>query len=104
LERPDLGGRLGAAEPASLTTIVLPGDEPPVPAKQCVGRDQSADLEETFAADRLGPARETPALSIGQEQVPIAELLSEHPILRLQVLDDSCWLRFIHPAKIIIRN
>jgi len=95
-ELPNLGGRLGATGPASLTPVVLPGDEPPVPAKQCVGRHQRADLEETFAADLLGPARETPALSIGQEQAPFAELLSEHPILRLQVLDHVL-LAAVHP-------
>jgi hypothetical protein len=35
-------------------------------------------------------------LSIVEEQAPIAELLSEHPILRLQVLDDIL-LAAIHP-------
>jgi hypothetical protein len=45
----------------------------------------------------LGPERETPALSIGEEQAPIAELLPEHPVLRLQVLDDIL-LTAIHPS------
>jgi hypothetical protein len=38
-----------------------------------------------------------PAPSIAEEQAPIAELLSEHPILRLQVLDDIL-LAAIHPS------
>ena len=38
-----------------------------------------------------------PALSIAEEQAPIAELLSEHPILRLQVLDDIL-LAAIYPS------
>ncbi len=43
------------------------------------------------------PICESTALSIGEEQAPIAELLSEHPILRLQVLDDIL-LAAVHPS------
>ena len=46
----------------------------------------------------LGPEHETPALSIGEEQAPIAELLPEHPVLRLQVLDDGYWLEAIEAS------
>ncbi len=93
----DFGCGLGTTRAASPTAIVFLGDQPPVPAKQCVWRDQSADFEEPFAADRLGPRCESTALSIGEEQAPIAELFAEHSVLRLQVLDDIL-LTAIHPS------
>ena len=94
----DLNRRLGTPGPTRLAAIVFPGNQTPIPAKQGVWRDQSADLEEPSAADRLGPDREATALAIGQEQASITELLAEHPVLRLQVFDDVL-LGAIDPSR-----
>jgi hypothetical protein len=56
-------------------------------------------LEQPFAANGLGPKREPSALSIVEEQATLAELLAEHPVLRLQVVDHILLAAIQPPGK-----
>ncbi len=76
----DLGRGLGATGFAGLAAIVLVGDQPPVPSKQSVWRNQRGDLEELFSADCLGLGCEATALTIGEQQALSAQLLAEHAV------------------------
>ncbi len=93
---PDWGSSLGTTDTAALAAIILLRDKPPVPSKQGVWRHQGADLEEPISADYFGLRGETAALAICEKQALPTQLLAEHPILLLQILDDAL-LTAIHP-------
>ena len=93
----DLGRGLGATSLAGSAAIVLLGNQPPIPSKQGVWCHQGADLEEPSSADCLGFGCEATALTIREPQALSAQLLAEHPVLLLQVLDDVL-LTAIHPS------
>jgi hypothetical protein len=88
---------LRTSRPSALAAIVLPGDQLSVPSKQRVWRHQGVEPEKPFSTYRIGLDCESTALRIRESQSLPAELLSEHPILRLQVLDHIL-LAAVHPS------
>ena len=65
--------------------VVLPGNQPPVPAENRVRRDDAGDLRQNPPAEFLASHRESAALGVGQAKWTWAKLLPEDPILLLSV-------------------
>jgi len=76
------------AWPSSLAAIVFHRDELAVPAEDCVRRDDAAQLAQYLHAELLTLHGEATPLVIGKPKTFGAELLTQHPVLFLQVFDD----------------
>ena len=73
---------------ASRASVVLLGDELPVPAEQSVRGDDRRDLAEASPSEWLRLSREAAALRIREAESPSSQLLMEGSILGFQMLDD----------------
>ena len=78
--------------------VVLPGDQPPVPAENRVGCDDAGDLRQNPPAEFLASHRESTALGVGQAKWTWATLLPEDPILLPEIID-HVFLVAVHPAR-----
>ena len=78
--------------------VVLPGDQPPVPAENRVGCDDAGDLRQHPPAEFLASHRESTALGVGQAKWTWATLLPEDPILLPEIID-HVFLVAVHPAS-----
>ena len=67
--------------------VVLPGNQPPVPAENRVGCDDAGDLRQNPPAEFLASHRESTALGVGQAKWTWATLLPEDPILLPKIID-----------------
>ena len=93
---PDVWGR-----PASTSVgaaVVLPGNQPPVPAENRVRCDDAGDLRQNPPAEFLASHRESTALGVGQAKWTWATLLPEDPILLPEIID-HVFLVVVHPAS-----
>jgi hypothetical protein len=75
---PAVRGRPGARWSRS---IVLLGDQVPMPCQQSLGCDNGGDLVQHLPAQHLGLSGYSPALMVIEAQSPIAELLAKDPVL-----------------------
>ena len=66
----------------------LPGDQPPVPPQDRVGRHDGRHLPQDPATEALALRREPSALVVGQPNAPPRQLLLENAVLLHQILDD----------------
>ena len=78
--------------------VVLPGDQPPVPAENRVRRDDAGDLRQHPPAEFLASHRESTALGVGQAKWTWATLLPENQILLPKIID-HVFLVAVHPAS-----
>ena len=78
--------------------VVLPGNQPPVPAENRVRRDDAGDLRQHPPAEFLASHRESTALGVGQAKWTWATLLPEDPILLPERID-HVFLVAVHPAS-----
>ena len=78
--------------------VVLPGDQPPVPAENCVGCDDAGDLRQHPPAEFLASHRESTALGVGQAKWTWATLLPKDPSLLPEIID-HVFLVAVHPAS-----
>ena len=78
--------------------VVLPGNQPPVPAENRVGCDDAGDLRQNPPAEFLASHRESTALGVGQAKWTWATLLPEDPILLPKIID-HVFLVAVHPAS-----
>ena len=85
--------------PASLVAVVFSRDQLPMPGEQGVRAHNGADLPEDPPAQVFRLGGQANALIVGASQPPRPELLAEHPILRLEILDHLALLRLIQPAR-----
>ena len=86
-EVPKCCGRPRTTGSAPSSTVVLGGDELTVPAKNRVGRHKSGELVQRASAQHSALRREAPALVVGEPQLTATQLLAEHAVLFLQVVD-----------------
>jgi hypothetical protein len=67
--------------------VVFPRDELPMPRQERVRAHDSGDLLEHSPPQRLHLAGQANALIVGEAQPARAELLAEHAVLGLEILD-----------------
>src|SRR5215472_15247470 len=79
------------------SSVVLLGDQLPVPSQQGLRRDNVGDLGKNLSSQRLGLYGQSPALIVIQAQSPAAELLSKNAILLAKVINDL-QLTLIYPS------
>ena len=94
----DLSERHRAASPSSKTAVVLLGDQPPVPAKDRVRRDDAGHLHQCAPAKLLAAHRESTALVVCEPKRSRTKLLAEDAILLSEIVD-QIFLVTIHPAS-----
>src|SRR5215469_1957617 len=78
------------------SSVVLLGDQLPVPSQQGLRRDNAGDLGKSFSSQRLGLDGQSPALIVIEAHSPITELFSKHPILLAEIFNDL-QLAVVHP-------
>ena len=90
--------RYRPASTSAGAAVVLPGNQPPVPAENRVRRDDAGDLRQNPPAEFLASHRESTALGVGQAKWTWAKLLPEDPILLPEIID-HVFLVAVHPAS-----
>ena len=93
-----LAWRYRPASTSASAAVVLPGNQPPVPAENRVRRDDAGDLRQNPPAEFLASHRESTALGVGQAKWTWAKLLPEDPILLPEIID-HVFLVAVHPAS-----
>ena len=92
-----LAWRYRPASTSAGAAVVLPGNQPPVPAENRVRRDDAGDLRQNPPAEFPASHRESTALGVGQAKWTWAKLLPEDPILIPEIID-HVFLVAVHPA------
>ncbi|MCC6229966.1 MAG: hypothetical protein IT432_12165 [Phycisphaerales bacterium] len=82
----------------NVAAFVIPRNQLAVPTKDCVRRDDRADLAKKSPTEVLAFRDESPALIVCELDALPAELRSEHPVLLPQILVGVLQL-FIEPAR-----
>src|SRR6516165_12236473 len=77
-------------------SVVLLGDQLPVPSQQGLRRDNAGDLGKSLSSQRFGLYGQSPALMVIEAHSPVTELFSKHPILLAKVVNDLA-LAVVHP-------
>ena len=93
-----LAWRYRPASTSAGAAVVLPGNQPPVPAENRVRRDDAGDLRQNPPAEFLASHRESTALGVGQAKWTWAKLLPEDPILLPEIID-HVFLVAVYPAS-----
>src|SRR5215467_5825903 len=78
------------------SSVVLLGDQLPVPSQQGLRRDNAGDLGESLSSQRLGFYGQSPALIVIEAHSPTTQLFSKHPILLAKIFN-YLQLPVIHP-------
>jgi hypothetical protein len=78
-------------------SVVLLGDQFPVPGQQGLRRDNGGDLSQNLPPQGFGSNGQSAALVVIEAHSPAAELLSKNAILLAKVINDL-QLALIHPA------
>src|SRR5215469_14338288 len=78
------------------SSVVLLGDELPVPSQQGLRRDNAGDLGKSLSSQRLGLYGQSPTLIVIEPHSPATELFSKHPILLAKIFNDL-QLALVHP-------
>ena len=77
--------------------VVLPSDQRPVPREQGVRGHDGPELLQHASTECVGFGGQTEPLVVGEPEPPRSELLAEHAILLLQIVDDVALL-LVDPA------
>src|SRR5262252_5369699 len=86
------------------SSVVLLGDQLPVPSQQGRRRDNAGDLGKSLSSQRFGLYGQSPALIVIEAHSPATELFSKHPILLAKIFNDLQLAWFIHPETAINKN
>jgi hypothetical protein len=70
-----------------MAIVPVPGNEFPMPPQNCFGSHDCGKLVEHLAPEDLAFDGEPPALVVVEQDAFFAELLSEDPVFRQQVID-----------------
>jgi hypothetical protein len=79
------------------SSIVLLGDQFPMPSQQGLRRDNGGDLGQNLPPQAFGPDGQSPALIVIEAQSPSTELLAQNPVFLAKVVNDL-QLALIHPS------
>src|SRR5262252_8607308 len=77
-------------------SVVLLGDQLPVPSQQGLRGDNAGDLGKSFSSQRFGLYGQSPALIVIEAHSPATELFAKHPILFAKIFNDL-QLAVVHP-------
>src|SRR5262252_6026310 len=78
------------------SSVVLLGDQLPVPSQQGLRRDNAGDLGKSLSSQCFGLNGQSPALIVIQAHSPATELFSKHRILLAKIFNDL-QLAVVHP-------
>src|SRR5215469_11349221 len=78
------------------SSVILLGDQLPVPSQQGVRCDNVGDLGKSLSPQRFGLYGQSPALIVIEAHPPAPELFSKHPILLAKIFNDL-QLAVVHP-------
>jgi hypothetical protein len=78
------------------SSVVLLGDQLPVPSQQGFRCDNAGDLGKSLSSQRFGLYGQSPALIVIEAHSPATELFSKHPILLAKIFNDL-QLAVAHP-------
>src|SRR5215467_15287206 len=78
------------------SSVVLLGDQPPVPSQQGLRRDNAGDLGKSLSSQRFGLYGQPPALIVIEAHSSATELFAKHPILLAKIFNDL-QLAVVHP-------
>ena len=82
---------------APQVAVVLAGDQRPMPREQGVRCHDGPDLRQRASTERLGFRGQADSLIVGEPEPPRSELLAQHAVLLLQIVDDVALL-LVDPA------
>src|SRR5215471_5825299 len=77
-------------------SVVLLGDQLPMPSQQGLRCDNAGDLSKSFSSQRFGLHGQSPALIVIEAHSPATELFSQHQILLAKMFNDL-QLAVVHP-------
>src|SRR5215469_1598443 len=77
-------------------SVVLLGDQLPMPSQQGLRCDNAGDLGKSLSSQRFGLYGQSPALIVIEAHSPITELFSKHPILLAKIFNAQ-QLAVVHP-------
>src|SRR5215471_17703617 len=78
------------------SSVVLLGDQLPVPSQQGLGRDNAGGLRKSLSSQCFGLYGQSPTLIVIEAHSPATELFSKHPILLAKMFNDL-QLAVVHP-------
>src|SRR5215471_16301743 len=78
------------------SSVVLLGDQLPVPSQQGLRGDNAGDLGKSLSSHRFGLYGQSPALIVIEAHSPATELFAKHPILLAKIFNDL-HLAVVHP-------
>src|SRR5215471_6730838 len=78
------------------SSVVLLGDQLPMPSQQGLRGDHAGDLGKSLSSQCFGLNGQSPALMVIEAHAPITELFSKHPILFAEIFNDQ-QLAVVHP-------
>src|SRR5215472_12761631 len=78
------------------SSVVLLGDQLPMPSQQGLRGDDAVDLGKSFSSQRFGLYGQSPALIVIEAHSPATELFSQHPVLLAKIFNDL-QLAVVHP-------
>src|SRR5215831_3708986 len=84
--------------PTLPAAIIFPGDQPAMPSQERCRRHNRGQVIKHTPAQFLGPDGQASALVVAKPQSLTSELLAEHTILFLKVVDDIL-LSLVYPAR-----
>jgi len=87
-----------SAEASPLAALIFPGDQPAVPGQQRGRCHDGAQLMKHPPAQFLGPDGQGAALVVAKAQSLTSQLLAQHAILFLKIVDDLLLL-LVQPAS-----
>jgi hypothetical protein len=80
------------------SSVVLLGDQLPVPSQQGLRRDNAGDLGKSLSSQRFGSYGQSPALIVIEAYSAATELFAKHPILFAKIFNDL-QLAVVHPPR-----
>jgi Lrp/AsnC family leucine-responsive transcriptional regulator len=80
------------------SSVVLLGDQLPVPSQQGLRRDNAGGLGKNLSSQRFGLYGQSPALIVIEAHSPVTELFAKHPILLAKIFNDL-QLAVVHPPR-----
>src|SRR5215831_19065797 len=78
------------------SSVVLLGDQLPVPSQQGLRCDNAGDLGKGLSSQRFGLYGQSPALIVIEVHSPTTELFAKHPVLLAKIFHDL-QLVVVHP-------
>src|SRR5215471_10637647 len=78
------------------SSVVLLGDQLPMPSQQGLRRDNAGDLGKSLSSQRFGLYGQSPTLIVIEAHSLATELFAKHPILLAKIFNDL-QLAVVHP-------